>query len=106
MSRIQFVDLDTSSEDEETGSVVISKHEMRSRLGWFSTKVEPQMKQETETMNTIKDVEKIHEVVRIQDTQENQMGDALTSVDTLKVTDVIKDDCSEINKEQENVKEK
>ena len=57
-------------------------------------------------MTTIKDIEKIHEVVQIQDTQENQTGDALTSVDTLKVMDAIKDDCGEINKEQENIKEK
>ena len=106
MSRIQFVDLDMSSEDEETGGVVISKHEMQSRLGWFSTKIEPQMKQERETMTTIEDIKKIHEVVRIQDTQENQTGDALTSVDTLKVMDAIKDNCSEINKEQKNIEEK
>ena len=48
MNRIQLVDLDTLSDKEETGGMVISKHEMWSRLGWFSTKVEPQMKQEAE----------------------------------------------------------
>ena len=42
----------------------------------------------------------------IQDTQEYQLADTLTSVYTLKVTEAIKDDCGEINKEQENVKEK
>ena len=105
MSKIQFIDLDMSSEDEETGGVVISKHEMQSRLGWLSTKVKPQMKQETETRNTIEDIEKIHEVVHIEDTQENQTGDTLTSIDTLEVTDVIKDNCGKTNKEQEKEEE-
>ena len=71
---------------------------MRSRLVWFSTKVEPQMKQEAETTDTIKEVEKTHEMVLIQDTQETQLGDTLTSVDTIKVTDMIKDDYGEINR--------
>ena len=56
MNRIQFVDLDTSSDEEETGGVVILKHEMQSRLGWFSTKVVPQMKQEAGRTDRIKDV--------------------------------------------------
>ena len=86
--------------------MVISKQEMQSRLGWFSTKVESQIKQEGETTDTIKEVEKTHEVVLIHNTQENQPGDALTSVDTIKVTDTIKDDYGEINKEQENIREK
>ena len=106
MNRIQLVDLDMSSDKEESGGVVISKQKMQSRLGWFSTKIEPQMKQETETTDTIKEVEKTHEVVRIQDTQENQLGHALTSIDTLKVMDTIKDYYGEINKKQENVREK
>ena len=84
MNRIQLVDLDTSSDKEETGSVVILKHEMQSRLGWFSIKVVPQIKQEAERMDTIKDVKKIHEVVQIQGTQESQPGDVLASIDTLK----------------------
>ena len=49
---------------------------------------------------------KIHEAVWIQGTQESQLGDVLASVDTLKVTEGIKDDCGEPNKEQENIKEK
>ena len=100
MSRIQFIDLDTSSEDEDTGGVVISKHEMQSRLGWLSTKVVPQVKQEAETMDTIKD-----EAVQIQNTQESQPGDILESVDTLEVVKEVEDDCGETNKEQENNKE-
>ena len=45
-------------------------------------------------------------MVQIQDKQENQTGDAPTSIDTLQDTDAIKDDCDEISKEQENFKEK
>ena len=99
MSRIQIVDLDTSSEDEETGGVVISKHTMQSRLGWLSTKVVLQVKQEAERMDTIKD-----EAVQMQDMQENQPGDVLEPVDTLKIMKKA-DDCSEMNKEQQNDKE-
>ena len=106
MNRIQLVDLDMSSDEEDTGGMVISKHEMQSRLEWCNTRVEPQMKQETEPTDTIEEVEKIHEIVRIQDTQENQLGDALTSIDTLEVTDTVKDDYEEINKEQKNIVEK
>ena len=100
MSRIQLVDLDTLSEDEETGGLVIFKHEMWSRLGWLSTKVVPQVKQEAERMDTMED-----EVMRIQNTQEGQPGDVLASVDTIEVMEGIKEDCGETNKEQENVKE-
>ena len=88
-----MVDLDTSFDEEGTGWVVISKQEMRSRLRWFSTKSEPYMKQETETMDRIQEVEKIHEVVWMQNTQEKQLEDAPTPVDTLEFTDAIKDDC-------------
>ena len=64
MSKIQFIDLNTSSDKEETGGVVISKHKMWSRLGWLSTKVVPQVKQEAERTDTLEDVKKIHEAVR------------------------------------------
>ena len=65
MNRIQLVDFDTSSDKEDTGGMVISKHEMQSRLEWCNTRVEPQMKQEMEPMDTTEEVEKIHEMVRI-----------------------------------------
>ena len=100
MCRIQIVNLDTLSEDEETGDVIISKHEMQSRFGWLSSKVIPQVKQEAERMETIKD-----EVVRIQNTQEGQPGDVLTTMNTLKVMEGVEDDRGEMNKEQENDKE-
>ena len=106
MNRIQLVDLDTSSDEGETGGVVISKHKMWSRLGWFTTKVVPQMKQKAERTDTIGDVEKIHEVVWIQGTQESQPGNILAPLDALEVMEEIKDDCGEMNKEQENIKEK
>ena len=100
MSRIQIVDLDTSSEDEETGGVIISKHEMWSRVGWLSSKVILQVKQEAERMETIED-----EAVWIQNTQEGQPDDVLTTIDTLEVMEGVEDDRSEMNKEQENDKE-
>ena len=58
------------------------------------------MKEEAERTDTNRD-----EAVQIQNTQEGQPGDILASVDTLKVMEGIKDDCGEMNKEQENVKE-
>ena len=44
MSRIQLIDLDTSSEEEEMGGVMISRKVMRGRLGWLSSMVEPHTK--------------------------------------------------------------
>ena len=36
MSRLQFIDLDTLSEEDEAGSsIVISKHEMICKLDWW-----------------------------------------------------------------------
>ena len=104
INRIQLVDLDMSSDEEQKGDVEILKHEMRRRLGWFSTKVIPQVKQVAERMDTIENVKKIHEAVWIQSAQESQPRDVLASVDTLKVTEGIKNKCGEMNKEQENVK--
>ena len=106
MNRIQLVDLDTSSEEEETGGVVISRQEMRSRLGWLSTEVEPHMKQETETTEIVKEVEEVHQEAQIQATQENQPSHAFTSTDTLEVTEVVKDKYVEISNEQKDVREK
>ena len=100
MHRIQIVDLDTSSEDEKTGGVVISKHEMWSRFGWLSSKVVPQLKQEVERMDTIKD-----EAVQMQKTQGSEQGDILESVNTLEVMEKVEGDCSKMNKEQDNHKE-
>ena len=70
MNRIQLVDLDTLSEEEETGGMVILRQEMRSRMGWLSTEVEPHMKQETEAMEIVKEVQDVHEEAQIQAAQE------------------------------------
>ena len=105
MNRIQLVDLDLS-EEEETGSLVISRQEMRSRLGWLSTEVEPQMKQEAETMEIVKEVDEVQEEAQIQATQEDQLSHALTSTDTLKVMEAVKDECVETSKEQKDIIEK
>ena len=101
MSRIQIVDLNTSSEDEETGGVVISKHEMRRRFRWLSTKVVVlQVKQEVERTDTIED-----EAVQMQTMQGSEPGDILESVNTLEVVEKVEDYCGEMNNEWENNKE-
>ena len=64
------------------------------------------MKQETEAMEIVKEVEEVHEGAQIQATQENQPSDTLTSTDTLEVKEVVKDEYMEISKEQKNVIEK
>ena len=79
----------TSSEEEETGGMVILRQGMRSRLEWLSTKVEPHMKQETETTEIVKEVEEVHKEAQIQATQEDQPSHVLTSTDTLKVTEAV-----------------
>ena len=65
MSRIQFVDLDMSSDNEGTGDVIISKHEVRTRLGWFNSKELPWLKQELEKTDAVEDVTKTNEAVCI-----------------------------------------
>ena len=111
MSRIQFVDLDTSSDEEETGGVIILKHEMWTRLGRLNSREVPKVKQELERSDAVEDVKKTREAVQIQNqppqsAQEGQPEDELESVDTHQVTEGINDDGSETSKEQENIKEK
>ena len=110
MSRIQFIDLDTSSDKEETSGVIISKHEMRTRLGWFNSKEVPQVKQELEKTDAAKDVTKTHETVQTQNqppqsSQERQAEDEFASVDTHEVTEGIDDNSDETDKEQKHIKE-
>ena len=102
MNKIQLIDLDTLSE-EETGGIVISRQEMRSRLGWLSTEVEPQLKQELETTEI---VEEAHKEAQTQATQEHQPSHALASTDTLEAADIVKGEYVEENKEQKDVVEK
>ena len=44
MSKIQLIDLGTSSDEEEMGGVMILRRVMRGQLGWLSTVVEPDTK--------------------------------------------------------------
>ena len=101
MSRIQLIDLDTSSEEEEMGGVMISMKVMRGRLGWLSTVVEPHTKQETEAMEGVKDVQEVHKEDQVQGAQEDQLSHALT--DTLEVTEVAKNENVETNKEEKDM---
>ena len=56
MSRIQFVDLNTSSEDDDVGScVVILKHEMRSKFEWWNLVGVSRVKKEIEGTDVGKD---------------------------------------------------
>ena len=64
------------------------------------------MKQETETMEMVKDVEKVHEEEQIQVTQEDQASHALTFTDTLKVMEAVKDEYMETSKEQKDMVQK
>ena len=110
MSRIQFIDLDTLSDEEETGSVIILKHEMQTRLGWFNSREVPQVKQELKKTDATKYITKTHETVQIQNqppqsTPERQAEDELASIDTHKVMEGIDDDSDETDKEQKNIKE-
>ena len=98
------------SDKEETGSVIISKHEMRTRLGWFDSREVLQVKQELQRTDAVEDVMKTHEVVQIQNqppqsAQEGQPDDELASVDTHEVTEGIDDNSDETDKEQEKTKE-
>ena len=59
--------------------------------------VEPHTKQETEAMEGVKDVQEVHEEDQVQGAQEDQLSHAL--MDTLKITEVAKNENVETNKE-------
>ena len=108
---IQFIDLDMSSDEEDTGGVIILKHEMQTRLGWFNSREVLQVKQQLQGTDAVKDVKKTHEAVQIQSqppqsTQEGQPEDELVSVATHEMMEGINDDSGETDKKQENIKEK
>ena len=77
MSRIQLIDLDMSSEEEEMGGVIISRKVMLGRLGWLSTVVEPHMKQEAKAMEGVKDFQEVHNEDQVQCKQEDQLSHTL-----------------------------
>ena len=101
MSRIQLIDLDTSSEEEKTGGVMISRKVKRGRLGWLSSMVEPHMKQETKATKGFKVVQDVHDKDQVQGAQEDQLSHAL--LDTLEITEVAKNENVETNKEEKDV---
>ena len=101
MSKIQLIDLDTSSDEEETGGVMISRKVMRGQLGWLSTVVEPDMKQEPEAMEGVKDIQEVHEEDQVQGAHEDQLSHAL--MDTLEITEVTKNKNIEASKEEKEV---
>ena len=108
MSRIQFIDLDMSSDKENTGGVIISKHEIQTRLGWINYKEVPLVKQELEKTDAVEDVMKTHEAVVKQNqppqsTQEGQSEDKIALVDTHEVMEGINDDDDETDKEREDI---
>ena len=110
MSRIQFRDLDTSSDEEEAGSVIISKHEMRTRLGWCNPIGVLQVKQELEKTDTAEDVTKRQKIVQtqdqpLQDIQEREAEDEAEWDDTHETEEEIDDNSDEINDEQKEIKE-
>ena len=67
--------------------------------------VEPHMKQETKTMEMVKDIQEVHDEEQVQATQEGQLSHALTSTDTLEITEVVKNEYIETSKEQKDVVE-
>ena len=101
MSKIQLIDLDMYSEEEEMGGVMISRKVMRGRLGWLSTVVEPDTKRETKAMEGVKDVQQVHEEDQVQGAHEDQLSHAL--MDTLEITKVTKNKNVETSKEEKEV---
>ena len=78
MNKLQLIDLDTSSEDEEMGGVMVSQKMIRSRLGWLSTVAEPQMEQKTKAAMEIEVVQEKHDEDRVQDKDDDQQSQELT----------------------------
>ena len=68
MSKLQFVDLDTSSEDDDTGNgVVILKYKMRSKFDWWNPVRMSCIKKEVKPTDTEKDTTEIKKEVETQD---------------------------------------
>ena len=78
MNKLWLIDLDTSSEDEEIGGVMVSQKMIRSRLGWLSTVAEPQMEQKTKATMEIEVVQEKHDEDRVQDKDDDQQNQELT----------------------------
>ena len=84
MNKLQLIDLDTSSEDEEMGGVMVSRRMIRSRLGWLNTVSEPQTEQKTKTAMETEVVREKHNENRVQD-----KGEAVSFEDQFKLLDLV-----------------
>ena len=78
MSRIQFVDLDMSSEDNNVSGVVISKHEMRSKFEWWNPVGVSRIKQEIEETDAGKDTTETKKKVHMYDQLLHEVQEKLT----------------------------
>ena len=103
MSKIQLIDLDTSSDEEETGGMVISRKAMRGRLGWLSTIVEPDTKRQMDAMEGIENVQEMHKEDQVQGTHEDQLSHAL--MDALETTRITKNENVGKSKEEKEAME-
>ena len=103
MSKIQLIDLDMSSDEEEMGGMVISRKVMQARLGWLSTMVEPDTKQEMDAMEGMENVQEMHEEDQVQGTHEDQWSHALT--DALETTGITKNKNVGTSKEEKEAME-
>ena len=73
MTKLWLIDLDTSSEDEEMGGVMVSRRMIRSRLGWLNTVAEPQTEQKTKAAMEIEVVQEKHDEDQVQDEDDQQI---------------------------------
>ena len=78
MNKLQLIDLDIPSEDEEMGGVMVSQRMIRSRLGWLSTVAEPQMEQKTKAAMESEVVREKHDKDQVQDKDDDQQNQELT----------------------------
>ena len=97
MSKIQLIDLDTSSDEEEMGGMMILRNLMWGQLGWLSTIVEPDTKKKMEAMEEAKDIQEVHGEDQVQGVHEDQLSHAL--MDTFEITEVTKNENTETSKE-------
>ena len=67
MSKIWFVDLDTSSDDDDVGSVLISKHEIQSNFDWWNSVGVSPIKQEIKETDADKDTKESKKAVYVQE---------------------------------------
>ena len=77
-NKLQLIDLDTSSEDEEMGGVMVSRRIIQSRLGWLNTIAEPQMEQKTKADMEIEIVQEKYKEDRVQDKDDDQQNEEST----------------------------